>query len=160
MERERKAWNDHKDLLLAGERAKFEEEKTRLFKDLQQQLNLQRERCEQLEKQLHEAQMVSGSKSMRFSSVILRLKQMSEAKLVLKESARERINAIYAVKEQCRKEFQEEIARLRNQFQMVRSNDVLSVRRKFQKRVMRGILRRKMRNSLEFKNVFVNWKKR
>ena len=46
---------------------------------------------------------------------------MSEAKLKLKENGRERINAIYSIKEQCRKEFQDEIARLRNQFQMVRS---------------------------------------
>lgn len=45
---------------------------------------------------------------------------MSEAKLLLKENGRERINAIYNIKEQCRKEFQDEIARLRNQFQMVR----------------------------------------
>ena len=59
MERERKAWSEHNELLLAGERAKFEEEKTRLFKDLQQQLDMQRERCEQIEKKYHEAQMVS-----------------------------------------------------------------------------------------------------
>lgn len=38
---------------------------------------------------------------------------------MLKESARERINAVYSAKEQCRKEFQDEIARLRNQFQLV-----------------------------------------
>jgi len=40
---------------------------------------------------------------------------------MLKESARERINAVYSVKEQCRKEFQDEITRLRNQFQLVSS---------------------------------------
>lgn len=39
---------------------------------------------------------------------------------MLKESGRERINAVYGTKEQCRKEFQDEIARLRNQFQSVR----------------------------------------
>ncbi len=38
---------------------------------------------------------------------------------MLKESARERINAVYSTKEQCRKEFQDEITRLRNQFQLV-----------------------------------------
>ena len=39
---------------------------------------------------------------------------------MLKESGRERINAVYGTKEQCRKEFQDEISRLRNQFQLVR----------------------------------------
>lgn len=58
MERERKVWNEHKELLLAGERAKFEEEKTRLLKDLQQQLNIERERSQRLEQKLYEAQMV------------------------------------------------------------------------------------------------------
>ncbi|CAF0879357.1 unnamed protein product [Rotaria sp. Silwood1] len=100
MERERKVWNEHKELLLAGERAKFEEEKTRLLKDLQQQLNVEHERCQRLEQKLYDAQM-----------------QSSEAKLMLKESGRERINAVYGTKEQCRKEFQDEITRLRNQFQ-------------------------------------------
>ena len=38
---------------------------------------------------------------------------------MLKESGRERINAVYGTKEQCRKEFQDEIARLRQQFQLV-----------------------------------------
>ena len=38
---------------------------------------------------------------------------------MLKESGRERINAVYGTKEQCRKDFQDEIARLRNQFQLV-----------------------------------------
>ncbi len=38
---------------------------------------------------------------------------------MLKESGRERINAVYSTKEQCRKEFQDEITRLRNQFQLV-----------------------------------------
>lgn len=38
---------------------------------------------------------------------------------MLKESGRERINAVYGTKEQCRKEFQDEIARLRHQFQLV-----------------------------------------
>ena len=38
---------------------------------------------------------------------------------MLKESDRERINAVYGTKEQCRKEFQDEINRLRNQFQTV-----------------------------------------
>jgi len=58
MERERKVWNEHKDLSLAGERAKFEEEKTSLLKDLQQQLNIERERCQRLEQKLYDAQMV------------------------------------------------------------------------------------------------------
>lgn len=42
---------------------------------------------------------------------------------MLKESGRERINAVYGTKEQCRKEFQDEIARLRTQFQLVRIED-------------------------------------
>jgi hypothetical protein len=58
MERERKVWIEHRDLLLAGERAKFEEEKTTLLKDLQQQLNIERERCQRLEQKLYDAQMV------------------------------------------------------------------------------------------------------
>ncbi|CAF3801044.1 unnamed protein product [Rotaria magnacalcarata] len=101
IERERKVWNEHKELLLAGERAKFEEEKTRLLKDLQHQLSIERERCQRFEQKLYDAQM-----------------QSSEAKLMLKESGRERINAVYGTKEQCRKEFQDEINRLRNQFQL------------------------------------------
>ena len=48
--------------------------------------------------------------------------QSSEAKLMLKESGRERINAVYGTKEQCRKEFQDEIVRLRHQFQLVRTD--------------------------------------
>jgi len=59
MERERKIFNEHKDLLLADERAKFEEEKTRLLKDLQYQLNFEQERCQHLEEKLYEAQKVS-----------------------------------------------------------------------------------------------------
>ncbi|CAF0993242.1 unnamed protein product [Rotaria sordida] len=106
MERERKVWNEHKELLLAGERAKFEEEKTRLLKDLQQQLNIEHERCQRLEQKLYDAQM-----------------QSSEAKLMLKESGRERINAVYGTKEQCRKEFQDEITRLRNQFQQEKDTE-------------------------------------
>lgn len=58
MERERKVWNEHKELLLAGERAKFEEEKTLLLKDLQHQLELERERSQRLEQKVYEAQMV------------------------------------------------------------------------------------------------------
>jgi hypothetical protein len=58
MERERKVWNEHKELLLAGERAKFEEEKTRLLKDLQQQLSVENERSQRLEQKLYDAQMV------------------------------------------------------------------------------------------------------
>jgi hypothetical protein len=38
---------------------------------------------------------------------------------MVKESGRERINAVYNTKEQCRKEFQDEITRLRHQFQLV-----------------------------------------
>ena len=70
MERERKVWNEHKDLLLAGERAKFEEEKTSLLKDLQQQLTIERERCQRLEQKLYDAQMVDGS---FLSSLVLSL---------------------------------------------------------------------------------------
>jgi hypothetical protein len=59
MERERKVWNEHKELLLAGERAKFEEEKTRLLRDLQDQSKLDQERCQRLEQKLYDAEMVS-----------------------------------------------------------------------------------------------------
>ena len=58
MERERKVWIEHKDLLLAGERAKFDEEKNTLLKDLQQQLTIEHERCQRLEQKLYDAQMV------------------------------------------------------------------------------------------------------
>ena len=58
MERERKVWNEHKELLIAGERAKYEEEKTRLLKDLQDQLKIEQERSQRLEKKLYEVQMV------------------------------------------------------------------------------------------------------
>ncbi|CAF2515639.1 unnamed protein product [Rotaria sp. Silwood2] len=58
MERERKVWNEHKELLLAGERTKFEEEKSRLVKDFQDQLKLEQERCQRLEQKLYDAQMV------------------------------------------------------------------------------------------------------
>ncbi|CAF1188686.1 unnamed protein product [Adineta steineri] len=101
MERERKVWHEHKELLLADERAKFEEEKIRLVKDLQDKLNIERKCCQNLEKKLYDAQM-----------------QSSETKFLLKESDRERINAIYSMKEQCRKEYQNEIIRSRNQFQL------------------------------------------
>ncbi len=58
MERERKVWTEHKELIIAGERAKFEEEKTRLLKDLQDQLLLEQERSQRLEQKLYDAQMV------------------------------------------------------------------------------------------------------
>jgi hypothetical protein len=58
MERERKVWNEHKDLSIAGERAKFEEEKIRLLKDLQDQLKVEQERCQRLEQKLYDTQMV------------------------------------------------------------------------------------------------------
>ena len=58
IEREQKVWNEHTDLRLAGERAKFEEEKIRLLKDAQDQLKLEQERCQNLEKKLYNAQMV------------------------------------------------------------------------------------------------------
>ncbi|CAF3477782.1 unnamed protein product [Rotaria sp. Silwood1] len=58
MERERKVWNEHKELLLVSERTKFEEEKSHLFKDLQDQLKLEQERCQRLEQKLHDTQMV------------------------------------------------------------------------------------------------------
>ena len=58
MERERKVWNEHKDLIIAGERAKFEEEKTRLLKDLHDQVAMEQERSQRLEKKLYDAQMV------------------------------------------------------------------------------------------------------
>ena len=47
------------------------------------------------------------------------LQQARNAESLLQESGRERINAVYSVKEQCRKEFQDEMTRLRNQFQSV-----------------------------------------
>ncbi|CAF1599568.1 unnamed protein product [Adineta ricciae] len=55
MERERKVWNDHKELRLSDERAKFEEEKAFLIQDFQYKLHLERERCQQLELQLKES---------------------------------------------------------------------------------------------------------
>ncbi|CAF0814480.1 unnamed protein product [Adineta steineri] len=113
MERERKLWNEHKELLLAGERAKFEEEKIRLYKNLQDQLKHEQERCQRLEKKLYDAQM-----------------QSSEAQLILKENGRERINAIYNMKEQCRKEFHDEVSRLHNQFQMEKVNELTRVQQR------------------------------
>ncbi|CAF4774033.1 unnamed protein product [Rotaria sp. Silwood1] len=110
MERERKVWNEHKELLLVSERTKFEEEKSHLFKDLQDQLKLEQERCQRLEQKLHDTQMVS-----------------SEAQLMLKDSGRERINAVYGTKEQCRKEFQDEITRLRNQFQSEKNAELARI---------------------------------
>lgn len=67
---------------------------------------------------------------------------------MLKESGRERINAVYGTKEQCRKEFQDEIARLRQQFQLVG--------RKMNFSFTHGSSRRKMENLHEFKNVYEN----
>lgn len=64
MERERKVWNEHRDLLIAGERAKFEEEKTRLLKDLHEQLKLEQDRIQRLEQKLYETQMVSRKESL------------------------------------------------------------------------------------------------
>lgn len=60
MERERKVWNEHKELFIAGERAKFEEEKTRFLKELQDQVKLEQERCQRLEKKLYDTQIVSS----------------------------------------------------------------------------------------------------
>ncbi|UJR20808.1 hypothetical protein I4U23_023920 [Adineta vaga] len=111
MERERKAWNEHKELLLADERTKFEEEKH----FLQHQLNIERERYQQLEKKLRDAHM-----------------QSSEAKFQLKENDRERINAIYRIKEQYRKEFQDEINRLRNQFHSEKTIEITRLQERVQ----------------------------
>ncbi len=61
MERERKVWAEHKELLIAGERAKFEEEKTRSLMDLQDQLKLEQERSQRLEQKLYDAQTVIHS---------------------------------------------------------------------------------------------------
>lgn len=58
LEREKIVWNEHKELLLAGERTKFEEEKARLLKNSQDQLKLEQERCQRLEQKLYDAQMV------------------------------------------------------------------------------------------------------
>jgi hypothetical protein len=74
MERERKVWNEHQELLLAGERAKFEEEKPRLLKDLQDQLKLEKERCQRLEQKLYDVQMVCYRNS--FISFLFLIKQM------------------------------------------------------------------------------------
>ncbi|CAF3082112.1 unnamed protein product [Rotaria sp. Silwood2] len=46
---------------------------------------------------------------------------------MLKDSGRERINAVYGTKEQCRKEFQDEITRLRNQFQSEKNAELARV---------------------------------
>jgi uncharacterized protein (DUF342 family) len=61
IDRERKAWHEHHELLLINERTKFEENKMRELTDLKQQLSLHQERSTQLQKNLHEAQMVSLS---------------------------------------------------------------------------------------------------
>ena len=58
MERERKVWAEHRELIIAGERAKFEEEKTRSLMELQDQLKLEQERCQRLEQKLYDVQMV------------------------------------------------------------------------------------------------------
>lgn len=125
IERERKVWNEHKEILIAGERTKFEEEKARTFKDLQNQLNVEHDRFQQLETKLYDTQIVRFfSKSVQSNSFFcFFFKQLAEAQSVIKEMNRERINGIYAAKEQCRKEFQDEIHRLRNQFQAVRRTD-------------------------------------
>jgi hypothetical protein len=70
MERERKVWNEHKELSLDGERAKFEEEKTRLLRDLQDQLKLEQERSQRLEQKLYDTQMV-GDRNKNFISFLL-----------------------------------------------------------------------------------------
>lgn len=62
MERERKVWNEHKELLIAGERAKFEEEKTRLLKEVHEQLKLEQDRVQRLEQKLYETQMVISNR--------------------------------------------------------------------------------------------------
>lgn len=59
MERERKVWNEHKERSIAGERVKFEEEKTRLLQELQDQVKLEQERCQRLEKKLYDTQIVN-----------------------------------------------------------------------------------------------------
>lgn len=59
MERERKVWNEHKERSIAGERVKFEEEKTRLLQELQDQVKLEQERCQRLEKKLYDTQIVT-----------------------------------------------------------------------------------------------------
>ena len=58
MERERKVWLEHKELHIAGERAKFEDEKSRSLKDLQNQGKLEQERSQRLEQKLYETQTV------------------------------------------------------------------------------------------------------
>lgn len=58
MERERKVWNEHRELIVADERARFEQEKAQAVHHLQVQLSVERERCETLEKKLHDAQTV------------------------------------------------------------------------------------------------------
>ena len=65
MERERQVWNEHKDLLLAGERSKCDEENVRLLQNLQSQLKSEQERGRSLEQKLYDAQMVRCS-SRRF----------------------------------------------------------------------------------------------
>jgi len=69
IERERKVWNEHKELLLAGERAKFEEDKTRSLKDLQDKLKLEQEHCQRLEQKLYDTQMVRNTNKIKFISL-------------------------------------------------------------------------------------------
>ena len=106
MERERRAWNDHKELRLSDERAKFEEEKAFLIQDFQYKLHLERERYQQLE-----LVTLSTMKSVR--------KHCRFIFQQLKESDRERTNAIYQIKVQYRQEYENEIIRLNEQYQTV-----------------------------------------
>ena len=70
MERERQVWNEHKDLLLAGERSKCDEENVRLLQNLQSQLKSEQERGRSLEQKLYDAQMVRCSNRRFFATEV------------------------------------------------------------------------------------------
>ncbi|CAF1446579.1 unnamed protein product, partial [Didymodactylos carnosus] len=107
IQRERQVWDEHRDNLVTNERCRFEDEKAYALKDLQQKLKLEQERNDKLEQKLYDLQT-----------------KLSETQIMLKESARERINAVFNTKELCRKEYQEEINRLRSQLQIQKDEDI------------------------------------
>jgi exonuclease VII large subunit len=71
LERERKVWNEHRDLLLTSERTKFDEEKTRLVQELRDQVRMEQERCQRLEQQLYDAQVVGYQDKMKFVPILI-----------------------------------------------------------------------------------------
>ncbi|CAF0827616.1 unnamed protein product [Didymodactylos carnosus] len=107
LQRERQVWNEHRDTVIANERCRFEEEKAHAIKDIQHELKLEQDRNNKLQQKLYDLQT-----------------RLSETQIMLKESAHERINAVFNTKELCRKEYQEEVNHLRTQLQMKKDEDL------------------------------------